>query len=102
MTRLRVSPEAEEELGEAVLWYEARRTGLGVELVAVVDAALEAIVASPRSFPLWRSDRDYRRMVLERFPYIVFFRLDAADDEALVVAVAHASRRPGYWVGRLR
>lgn len=101
MTRLRVSPEAEEELGEAAAWYEARRAGLGVELVAVVDAAFDAIVAAPKSCTLWRSAREYRKMVLTRFPYVVFFRFDANHEEVIVVAVAHSKRRPGYWVGRV-
>ncbi|MGH7283650.1 MAG: type II toxin-antitoxin system RelE/ParE family toxin [Polyangiaceae bacterium] len=101
MTRLRVSPEAEKELGEAAAWYEERRGGLGIDLVALVDKAFEAIVAAPPSFPLWRSDRDYRKMVLKRFPYVVFFRYDANDDEVVVIAVAHSRRRPGYWVDRV-
>ena len=37
MRTLRVLPEAEEELAEAAVWYEAKITGLGVELIAVVD-----------------------------------------------------------------
>ena len=45
--RLRVESDAEEELTAAAEWYESRRAGLGVELVAVIDAALEAIVAAP-------------------------------------------------------
>ena len=32
-------PEAEDELSAAVEWYESRRTGLGVELMAAVDEA---------------------------------------------------------------
>lgn len=98
MTRLLIAPEAEEELAEAADWYEARRAGLGVELIAIVDRAFEAIVASPLAHPTWRPDRPYRRTVLRQFPYVVFFRCDG--DDVIVVAVAHARRRPGYWVGR--
>ena len=36
--RLRVESDAEEELTAAAEWYESRRAGLGVELVAVIDA----------------------------------------------------------------
>ena len=58
--RLRIEPDAEEELAEAAEWYEARRAGLGVELVAVVDGALEAIVVAPLAHPLWMPSRPYR------------------------------------------
>ena len=96
--RLRVAPDAEEELTEAAEWYEARRDGLGVELVAVVDGALDAIVTSPLAHPLWKPDRPFRMKVLLQFPYVIFFRCEA--DEIVVVAIAHARKRPGYWIGR--
>jgi hypothetical protein len=33
--------------------------------------------------------------VLDRFPYVIFFAQER--DHVLVVAIAHAKRRPGYW-----
>src|ERR1019366_5879929 len=51
------------------------------------------------SFALWGSHRPYRRKILKRFPYVVFFR--AESDTIEVVAVAHAKRRPGFWLARL-
>jgi toxin ParE1/3/4 len=96
--RLRISPEAEEELAAAAEWYEARRVGLGIELVAAMDRAFDAIAAAPSSFPAWRDDRPYRMKVVERFPYVVFFTFDG--DTVTVVAAAHARRRPGYWTER--
>jgi plasmid stabilization system protein ParE len=97
---LRILPEAEEELAEAAAWYEEKRTGLGVELIAVVDRAFEEIADAPLACGLWRHERPYRRKVLARFPYVIFFRLDG--DAVVVVAVAHAKRRPGYWADRTR
>jgi len=96
--RLRVVPEAEQELAAAAEWYEERRPGLGVELIATVDGALEEILAAPTSFGRWKG-RDYRRHVLRRFPYVVFFRMTGDDVE--ILAFAHAKRRPGYWLGRV-
>ena len=99
MRTLRVLPEAEEELAQAAEWYESKRAGLGVELVAIVDRAFDEIRDAPLSFALWRSDRPYRRKILKRFPYVVFFR--AESDTIEVVAVAHAKRRPGFWLALL-
>jgi plasmid stabilization system protein ParE len=64
----------------------------------VVDAALEAILAAPLAHPLWRADRPYRIKVLRQFPYVIFFRYEA--DVIVVLAIAHARRRPGYWMSR--
>jgi plasmid stabilization system protein ParE len=96
--RLRVAPEAEEELAAAAEWYEARRAGLGVELVASIDGALEEILAAPLSCAAWRPDRPYRKKVVRRFPYVIFFTLE--DETVVVVAIAHTRRRPGYWARR--
>ena len=98
MTQLRIAPEAEEELAAAAEWYEARRPGLGLELVAVIDRAFDAILEAPLSYAVWRDDRPYRRKVVERFPYVVFFTLERG--AVTVVAVAHARRQPGYWAER--
>lgn len=35
-----ILPEAEEELGEAVVWYEGQRAGLGLEFLGVVEAGI--------------------------------------------------------------
>lgn len=83
---------------EAAAWYEAQKTGLGADLLAVVDEAFERIVANPKSYAHWREDRPYRRCVVPRFPYVVFFTVE--EQSILVVAVAHARRRPGYWIDR--
>jgi hypothetical protein len=40
-----------------------------------------------------------RRVVLRRFPYFIVF-FDWLD-EIYIVAVTHAKRRPGYWMGRV-
>jgi plasmid stabilization system protein ParE len=101
--RVRVEPEAKQELAAAAAWYERQRKGLGYELVAEVDAVFAAISRSPDRFPLYprvAPELGVRRAAARRFPYsIAFIELPAA---IRVLAVAHEKRRPGYWVGRLQ
>lgn len=40
-----------------------------------------------------------RRALARRFPYAVFF--DVEPERAVVMAIAHTSRRPGYWGHRV-
>jgi toxin ParE1/3/4 len=95
---LAVRPEAEAELLAAAQWYEDRRVGLGLEFLLVVDQGLERIRSEPLGFPPWRNDRSYRKCVLPRFPYVIFFSVSDAIIDLL--AFAHAKRRPGYWTVR--
>jgi len=99
---VRLSSAAARELTEAAEWYEARQPGLGGRLLDQVEAGLAAIRERPASFPVLLDsppDLEIRRMLLPRFPYaLIFIELP---DHFRVVAVAHTSRRSGYWLDRL-
>ena len=102
MNVVRLSPEAIDELVEAAVWYRARRPGLESEFLAEFDRVLPLIGSSPASFPRlldMPEDLVIRRALLPRFPYAVIF-MDLGT-EIRVLAVAHAKRRPGYWLDRV-
>ena len=63
---------------------------------AVNDAA-DRIARDPESLPIVDGAHRYLRM--RRFPYLLIFRIPD-DDRVIIVAVAHTSRRPGYWKRR--
>ena len=91
-------PEAEEEAAEATAHYEEAETGLGVRFRMEVESAATAILQHPL---LWHERRGgYRRVNLPAFPYYLAYVLRG--ERARIIAVGHATRRPGYWRGRLR
>lgn len=98
MRTVRILEEASQEAIEAAAWYEYEQAGLGAEFFAAVDAAIDVIEENflPLSpLPEEAGDTGARRLILERFPYdIVAIELP---EEAVVIAVAHHSRKPGYW-----
>lgn len=90
-------PEAELDLVEAYAWYEARRPGLGEEFLASVDACLEGIRRQPKMYSVVHEA--YRRALIRRFPYAVFY--EHSDAAVTVYAVFHTSREPNKWRERL-
>jgi toxin ParE1/3/4 len=64
--------------------------------VREVDDAVSRIAETPIRYPL--AEHGTRRVLLQRFPYTLFYRV--GDEETIIVAVAHQKRRPGYWSGR--
>lgn len=100
--RLELHPEARAELRSAALWYDERRSGLGDEFLAEVSAALGRIGDVPESYPSWPTARMtgpmIRKASIHRFPYVIAF--ERHEQHVLVLAVAHAKRRPLYWLTR--
>ncbi len=90
-----LAPDAQAELEGAADWYEQRLQGLGLKFLLHVNEALQAIEETPSGFPRWEHDWRFRKFVLHRFPYLVFYR--ELDDCIEVVAIAHGAREPGYW-----
>jgi plasmid stabilization system protein ParE len=89
-------------MAEAARWYETHHSGLGVEFLDAVDAAVARIAEGPRvGSPVpGVSDLAIRRRPVRRFPYhVVYVELS---DRLQVLAIAHDRRRPGYWIDRTR
>ncbi len=100
---LHAGATAELELEEAEDWYEEQRPGLGDDLAAEVDRALEIPRETPETWPRWPGSPPVpclRRFLLTRFPYALAYV--AERDRVVVLAVAHGKRRPGYWFHRLK
>lgn len=92
-----LAPEAEQDIAEAYGWYEDQRSGLGEEFLSCVDACIEAICRTPEMYAVLHED--YRRGLVRRFPYSVFY--EHGGSTVTVYAVFHASRNPNKWRQRL-
>lgn len=101
--KFRILDEARAEAFEAAAWYETQQPGLGGEFLDALVKAIGIIETDPDRFARLETSvikRNTRRFLLSRFPYIIVYEL--LKDEIVVVAVAHAARRPGYWKDRDR
>ena len=97
MARLDVRPEAELDALEAASWYDSERNGLGLELLTELRATFARIEEGPRHYPLVFGE--CRRAILRRFPFGVFFIVDA--EVATVLAITHLHRHPDVWQERV-
>lgn len=89
--------EAAREYRAARKWYAARSPRAAERFRMAVAAAVDRITALGESLPVVQ--RPYHVVRVKRFPYVLIFRRGISR-EFRVVAVAHTSRRPGYWHGR--
>lgn len=96
--KLQIHRLAVVEIDHEVDYYDSCRAGLGAELEDEIDAVLATILEFPHAAPQWRDRRDRRVAVLDRFPFTLVYQLKA--EEIVILALAHTSRSPGYWLRR--
>ena len=86
--RVTTRPAAKVDLEEARDWYERQRAGLGDEFLLAVADAFIRLEESPLRFPIYY--QDFRRVLTDRFPYKVFFRVEG--QQVIVVRILHAAQ----------
>jgi len=91
---VRVDRSALAEAEDASLWYASRSPTSRIEFVAELDRSIALIVEAPNRWPTYEAGT--RRLVMQRFPFAIVYRV--LPDLIQIVAVAHTSRRPGYWL----
>ena len=92
----RYEPSARREAADALQWY---LRAAGPRIASAFDIELDAAVALALQQPGIGTPgvQGSRSLRLEKFPYTVHYRV--AGDLLVILAVAHQSRAPGYWVG---
>lgn len=78
-------PAAERDVESARDWYEQRRAGLGDEFLDELAAAMMRLETDPERERLYY--RDFRRILLRRFPYKVFYQISGS--RVVVFRVLH-------------
>ena len=95
--QVRLHPAARAELHEAADWYalEAGHSTAS-RFISDFERARGRILDNPRMGVAVRAKA--RKIPFKHFPYSLIYRL--GEGHILFVAIAHQSRRPGYWAGR--
>jgi toxin ParE1/3/4 len=103
-TNARLAKLADIEFSEAIAYYEAA-ANMGLAFAREVQRVTELAKQFPDSGLLVQQSRTGRQARLFRlspeFPYDLVTTVIDEEDLLLVVAVAHHSRKPKYWVSRL-
>ena len=88
---------AEAEYLDAINYYSRIEPGLGASFVIEVEAAIERARQFPTAYG--KIAANLRHVRTHRFRYAIIY--EVLEDRIFIWAVAHGSREPGYWEGRL-
>jgi plasmid stabilization system protein ParE len=98
MANVAFHPAAQREYQTAISWYQQRSDSAARRFVAEVERVVAVIAAHPDRYGFYEGP--YREAGLQRrYPFSIIYRVEASGD-VLILAVAHASREPGYWQDR--
>jgi plasmid stabilization system protein ParE len=87
---------AEQDYTEALDWYATRSERAARGFEAEFARGMQSIEQAPQRFPF--CDGTHQFYLMRRYPFQVIYRQTSRGP--LIVAVAHAKRRPGYWQDR--
>jgi plasmid stabilization system protein ParE len=96
MAEVVIAAPALKEFADSLQWYAERSVRAAEKFEAEFDRLVEAIGTSPEKFP--RLDQRHRYVLMRRYPFQMIYRQH--NEVVEVIAVAHTSRRPGYWSDR--
>jgi plasmid stabilization system protein ParE len=86
--KLKILPQAKQDLKEIAIWYEEAQKGLGKRFLACVKAEMTLVKEKPLIF---QTKYDNNKTILvNNFPYLIHYEI--MDSEILVKAVLHTSR----------
>ncbi len=85
-----LSPNAEADLLEAVLWYESQQAGLGEKFAQKVETYFFRIQNNPLHFPLKKGN--LREAYIQKFPYVIIYQI--IENNIIVFAVFNTHQNP--------
>lgn len=92
----RFLPKAENDLNDAIEYYERCQKGLGTDFLIEAHKTLERILQYPNSWSEISSN--CRRCLTNRFPYEIIYSIE--ENAIIVLAVASQHRHPDFWKNR--
>lgn len=90
---------ARQELTLATTWFQEHSELGGTGFAALIRQTVARIREVPFAAPRWAPMPRFRAWTVQHVDYRVFY--EVIGPTIRIVAIAHTSRRPGYWRDRL-
>jgi len=96
--KVEYNPDFFDDLAQAVDWYNEKQPGLGDGFCKNVSRQTAKLSTAALQFAVRYDDIRCRR--IEKFPYMVHYRVNEQTKTVKVEALFHTSRNPKIWTER--
>jgi len=91
--RILLTQEAENDLKDAINWYENNLSGLGSSFLLSIDAAMESISRNPEAFPVIY--KNIRRTLIRKFPCGIHYIIEKGQIIVLAIFMLAGIQKKG-------
>ena len=95
MYKVTILPVAKQDIKEAAEWYNSKQTGLGKRFTNQVREKVNLVKQNPYSSA--NRYEEVRTAVMDVFPFMIHYLIDASNKLVCITAVLHTSRNPDRW-----
>jgi toxin ParE1/3/4 len=90
--RLRFTPRATANLVEIADYLHARNPAAAKRVRAAIYGSLQSLLMFPR-LGRRQSVDGVRKLITRRYRYLVYYMIDAAEDEIVILSIRHPAQR---------
>jgi len=86
------APLAQDNLRSIQLHIAADNISAAARVASEIRRTIEMLPTYPRIAPIYEGQ--VRRLVISKYPYVVFYKVDEATEEIIIAAVLHSHQEP--------
>jgi plasmid stabilization system protein ParE len=90
-----IKEQAQNDLKEAVKWYNLQKIGLGKRFLNQVREKTGILKQNPFLCQVRYSQ--IRTAIVDQFPYLIHYYIDENQKTIVIIAVLHSARKPDLW-----
>jgi hypothetical protein len=90
---------ARQELEDASMYYAEISPDLAEKFLRDYEHTLSFIEAMPKAWAVYYLE--FRKLNFKIFPYSIIYDFSDEDNEIIIIAIQHQSRKPFYWKDRI-
>ena len=95
---IKILPVAREDIKDCIKWYNEQKSGLGKLFYTAVKARIVYIKGNPLHYQI--KYRDIRHAQINKFPFLVHYKIEENNKKVVIFGVTHMSRNPKVWQSR--